>query len=253
VSLAIYKLSSPQFHLDEFLKFLDSQGQTWSRTGTTDAEKLTEAAGRVCYMSFGPRQSSRSNREYIQNLIEQGHESVLEHVGWTLLLAGVSRAFTHQLVRHRIGFSFSQLSQQYHEETDAVFIEPPELRQSPHAEEAWQRAISVARESYEVILDALADAPKVPGMELQNREFTRAIRSAARSVLPNATETKIVVSTNARALRHFFEVRGAIVGDVEMREVSAAIFKLVEPDAPALFSDFSLTALPDATPVLRRQ
>lgn len=253
MSLVIYKLSSPRFHLDEFLNFLTSQRETWSQTGTTDAEKLTEAAGRLCYMSFGPKQSSRSNREYIQNLIEQGHESVLEHVGWTLLVVGVSRAFTHQLVRHRIGFSFSQLSQQYHEETNAAFIEPPELQQSPRAKEAWRRAISVARESYQAILDALADAPRVPGMELQNREFTRAIRSAARSVLPNATETKIVVSTNARALRHFFEVRGAIIGDVEMREATAAMFRLVEPDAPALFSDFSLTALPDASPVLRRQ
>ncbi len=253
MSPAIYKISSPRFHLDEFLNFLDSQRQTWSRTGTTDAEKLTEAAGRICYMSFGQRQFPRSNREYIQNLIQQGHESVLEHVSWTFLLVGVSRAFTHQLVRHRVGFSFSQLSQQYHEETDAVFIEPPELQQSPRAKEAWQRAISVARDSYKAILDALADAPKVPGMELQNREFTRAIRSAARSVLPNATETKIFVTANARALRHFFEVRGAILGDVEMREVTAAIFRLVEPDAPALFSDFSLAALADATPVLRRQ
>ncbi len=110
--------------------------------------------------------------------------------------------------------------------------------------------MEVSRESYKVILDSLGELAAAPGLELNEREFKRAIRSAARSVLPNATETKIVVTANARALRHFFKVRGYIPGDVEMREVAAAIFKLVQAEAPSLFSDFRLTLLPDETPVL---
>jgi thymidylate synthase (FAD) len=251
MSLQVHKISSPRFEAEEFLQFLRTEGQVWSRTsGATEAEELVETAGRICYMSFGERQSPRSNEEYIQNLIRQGHESVLEHVSWTFLLVGVSRAFTHQLIRHRIGFSFSQLSQQYHEETDAEFVEPVQIRESPRALEAWRHAMSVARESYRTILESLEAAPNGSGVELQKKELRRAVRSAARSVLPNATETKVIVTANARALRHFFRVRGSIPGDVEMREVAGAIFKLVQADAPSLFSDFTLKTLSDMTPEL---
>ncbi len=254
MSLRIYRISSPQFHVQEFLDFLRQEGQAWNRTtGASEPEELVEAAGRICYMSFGESQSPRSNGDYIHNLIQQGHESVLEHVSWTLLIVGVSRAFTHQLVRHRAGFSFSQLSQQYHEETDATFVEPAHLRQSARALEAWQNAMTVARESYKIILDSLGAAPNGAGVELRKKELNRAIRSAARSVLPNATETKVVVTANARALRHFFTVRGSIPGDVEMREVVAGVFKLVRADAPSLFTDFTLTTFADNSPVLTRQ
>jgi thymidylate synthase (FAD) len=235
------------------LQFLNEEGMEWHRTtGATEAEEIVEVSGRVCYLSFGERQAPRSNGDYIRNLITQGHESVLEHVSWTFLLRGVSRGFTHQLVRHRIGFAFSQLSQQYHEETAATFVEPAHLQKSARAMQAWQNAMSVSRESYKVILDSLNQLNGSPGLDLQQKEFKRAVRSAARSVLPNATETKIVVTANARALRHFFGVRGSIPGDLEMREVAAGLFKLVEDEAPSLFADFTLGALPDGSPILTR-
>jgi thymidylate synthase (FAD) len=253
MTLQIYKISSPRFDVQKFLDFLRGADQVWNRTsGATEAEELVEAAGRICYMSFGEKQSPRSNGDYVRNLVKQGHESVLEHVNWTFLLTGVSRAFTHQLVRHRVGFSFSQLSQQYHEETAATFVEPAHLTKSPRALQAWRNAIAVSKESYNVILDSLNELNGSPGLDLREKEFKRAIRSAARSVLPNATETKIVVTVNARALRHFFAVRGSIPGDVEMREVASELFRLVQAEAPSLFADFSLTTLPDGTPVLSR-
>jgi thymidylate synthase (FAD) len=251
MSIQIYKIGSSGFDSDAFLEFLNHEGQTWSRTANvTEAEELVEAAGRICYMSFGEKQSPRCSEEYIRNLIRQGHESVLEHVSWTFLLAGVSRAFTHQLVRHRVGFAFSQLSQQYHEETSATFVEPAHLRGSPAALQAWRDAVKTSQESYRVILESLDGFEGEPNMELSKKELTRAIRSAARSVLPNATETKIVVTANARALRYFFKVRGSIPGDVEMREVAAAVFKLVQGEAPSLFVDFALEVWPDGTPIL---
>lgn len=251
MKLKIYLLSQPRFDVETFLSFLSDEGTQWARSPrATQAEEVVEVAGRICYMSFGDKQSPRRNGEYLHNLIEQGHESVLEHVSWTFLLAGVSRAFTHQLVRHRAGFSFSQLSQQYHEETDAVFVEPTHLQRSPQALEAWRKAVAVSRESYRVILDSLSQAESNSGPKLSKKEFNRAIRSAARSVLPNATETKVVVTANARALRHFFKIRGSIPGDIEMREVAAALFKLVRTDAPSLFDDFILEDFPDGSPVL---
>ncbi|MBZ5600592.1 MAG: FAD-dependent thymidylate synthase [Acidobacteriia bacterium] len=251
MSLRVFKLSSPQFYAQAFLDFLRLEQKVWNRTpGATGPEELVEAAGRICYMSFGEKQSPRSNEEYIQNLIAQGHESVLEHVSWTFLLIGVSRAFTHQLVRHRIGFSFSQLSQQYHEETEAEFVEPAHLRTSPRALEAWREAVETSKQAYTIILETLDGSQNGSGLDLQKKELKRAVRSAARSVLPNATETKIIITANARALRHFFKVRGSIPGDVEMREAAAAMFKVVRDDAPALFSDFSLKDLGDKTPML---
>lgn len=247
----IYLISRPRFNIESFLSFLQEERTEWFRSQrATEAEEIVEIAGRICYMSFGEKQSPRRNGEYLHNLIDQGHESVLEHVSWTFLLTGISRAFTHQLVRHRVGFSFSQLSQQYHEETSATFLEPAHLQQSPEALQAWRRAVAVSQESYKVILDSLAELEGKPGLELSKKEFKRAIRSAARSVLPNATETKIVITANARALRHFFKVRGSIPGDIEMREVAAALFKAVRTDAPSLFDDFKLESLPDGSPVL---
>jgi len=240
---SLYVLAHPSF-TNEYDRFLASEELAWSNSKGTDAERIIEFAGRICYMSFGPRQSDRNTREYIDNLIAQGHESVLEHASWTFLLTGVSRAFTHQLVRHRIGFSFSQLSQQYHDESDAAFVAPDGLDNHPEALKAWSEAVRQSRDAYRKILSKLL--PKD-----SSKETTRAIRSAARSVLPNATETKIVVTANARAIRHFLLLRGDIEGDVEMRRVSALIYEMVKKDGPSLVADFHLTHQPDGTPAVR--
>jgi thymidylate synthase (FAD) len=199
-------------------------------------------------MSFGSKQSSRTNAEYISNLIRNGHESVLEHAVWTFALLGVSRAFTHQLVRHRVGFSFSQLSQQYHDETDAEFVRPQGIESVPRAAAAWDRAILEARNAYRELLKALE-----AGTDKESRkraEEVRAIRSAARSVLPNATKTAVVITANARALRHFLKLRGGILGDLEMRAVSAELLRSLQTEAPALFADYSIEIQSDGLPLV---
>jgi thymidylate synthase (FAD) len=245
---AIYVLARPNF-TREFEKFLSAEGLQWNQRDASAAERLIEFAGRICYMSFGPRQSPRTNSEYIANLIRQGHGSVLEHANWTFLLSGVTRAFTHQLVRHRAGFSFSQLSQQYHDETDATFVTPAGLDHHPAALEAWHDAVSATRRAYRAILNAL-NSEENESRAGNKKESIRAIHSAARSVLPNATETKIVVTANARALRHFITVRGSLEGDYEMRAVSRLIYELLRSDAPALASDFELRSMADGTPIV---
>ena len=248
----VYLLARPLF-TDAYRALLQDalppEEARWAEDeGITPAERLVEFAGRVCYMSFGSAQSGRTNAEYIRNLIRNGHESVLEHAGWTFALAGVSRAFTHQLVRHRPGFSYSQLSQQYHDEIGARFVRPVELDASPAAAETWERTIAQAQEAYRKLIAELSMA----GPASLGREARRALRSAARSILPNAIESIIVVTANARAIRHFLSVRGGVLGDSEMRTVSAALLDALRPEAPALFADFIVEYPQDGLPLVRR-
>lgn len=247
----LYVLSRPALDLGEIARFLSQEGVQWRQSsGTTAAEEIVEFAGRICYMSFGNKQSPKSNREYIQNLLDQQHDSVLEHATWTFLLSGVSRAFTHQLVRHRAGFSFSQMSQQYHDESAAKFVVPDEIKADPGAMETWLQTIRELRNVYQSLSRDL-DRNKNGFASL--KEARRSVRSAARSVLPNATETKVVFSANGRALRHFLSVRGAIPGDLEMRKVSALIYSKLQHEAPALISGFEMTSHSDGYPLVLKR
>lgn len=234
----LYTLSRPTFDESEFFRFLKDNSREWIKKGeSTPADRLLEGSGRLCYMAFGKgHQSSRSNQEYIENLINQGHESVLEHISWTFLMTGISRSFTHQLVRHRVGFAFSQLSQQYHDESNTDFIEPKELEDLPEIHEEWKLLMDNSVSLYRKLSKLNLDHSDKIGL----KERKRLIKSVARSVLPNATSTKIVVTANARAIRHFLSMRGNIGGDPEMRLVSRAILSEVCADAPATFQDFKV-------------
>jgi thymidylate synthase (FAD) len=247
--LKIFEISKPNFDAEIFEDFLSQENHEWLRSSSNEAEELVEAAGRVCYMSFGKgRQSPRNNQEYIANLIEQGHESVLEHVNWTFVITGVSRGFTHQLVRHRVGFAYSQLSQQYHDESEARFVVPPSIKNNPGLFFEWSAQVESSLNLYKNLLTKI-DA-EVKSNQFNRKESLRELRTSARSVLPNCTETKIVVTVNARALRHFFKMRGALDGDYEMRNVSSALFKIVSAESPGLFQDFKLIRMPDGSPKL---
>lgn len=236
----IYLISRPVLDLDECLEFLLDRRLSWKKSeDASDPENIVEICGRVCYLSFSEDTSliRHPNAKFLRNLIDKGHESVLEHANWTFIIDGVSRAFTHQLVRHRIGFSFSQLSQQYHEESEANFLPPAGLPDDVRHE--WEEAVAKSLKAYRDILAYSSNNGKQE-QTLSNRERSRFIRTAARSVLPNATETAIAVTGNARAWRHFLNIRGAIEGDVEMRLVSAELFKRLSAEAPSLFADFEL-------------
>lgn len=254
--MKIYKISSPNLNENEILKFLEDENLKWKRIDiTSDADETVELAGRLCYMSFGNLQSRRNNCEYIQNLIDQGHESVLEHVNWSFIITGVSRGFTHQLVRHRVGFAFSQLSQQYFNESNALMVEPFIIKKHSHISEKWNHITNKSKETYIELLDLLEKLEKDDNSLtfIEKKEIKRLKYSAARSVLPNATESKIFVTANARAIRHFLKVRGSIPGDEEMRNVSAELLKLVSEDSKALFSDFYISYLSDNTPIVHKK
>src|SRR6266699_2986056 len=123
---------------------------------STDGEQLAEFAGRVCYMSqHNP--AKRSTREYLDNIKKQGHGSVLEHANYTLLLEGVSRSLTHELVRHRAGFAYSQLSQRYVDESEANFVVPPAIVGDETLLQAWREQIESAQTAYVQLVGQLME------------------------------------------------------------------------------------------------
>lgn len=244
----LYLISRPQLVRDGIESFLSDRGLKFlTSEGATHGEHIVEICGRLCYMSFSddPSEIRHPNSHYISNIIEQGHESVIEHANWTFILDNVSRAFTHQLVRHRVGFAYSQLSQQYHEEAGAEFIEPAGLSNEALAE--WRSSLEAARTVYQKLLKLSSETIRD---DLPYKEKMRLARSAARGVLPNATRTSIAVTANCRALRHFMAIRGAIKGDVEMRLVSAQIFRMLSKEAPSMISDFQLNDDADGWPIV---
>jgi thymidylate synthase (FAD) len=125
---------------------------------------------------------------------------------------------------------------------------PPGLKNVPGAVDIWDKAIKTAMQAYCSIMNSLEDSSAT--RDLSKKEALRAVRSAARSVLPNATETKIIVTANARAIRHLLKTRGAIPGDVEMRQVMTELFQTLQLEAPSLFFDFNVRTLGDDLPAV---
>ena len=199
-------------------------------------ERLAEFAGRLCYMSQR-NPARRSTQEYLENIKRQGHGSVLEHANYSILLEGVSRSLTHELVRHRAGFAYSQLSQRYVDESEAHFVVPPAIIGDEALESAWGRQVNEAQRAYVETVDRLMERYGWVADKVHRRKMAR---EAARSLLPNATETKIVVTGNARAWRTMLELRAGEGAELEIRRCAVALIRLLQKEAPAFFSDFEI-------------
>jgi len=223
-------------------RFLQQHGLSWQTDTEVGAERLCEAAGRLCYMSFG--KGRKSNKDYIGHILEVGHGSVLEHAAWNFVIAGVSRSFTHELVRHRAGWAYSQLSQRYVDESEADFVEPDVIAGDPELHEVWLESIRASHGAYVKLVDKLAEKYAEYPDKTMRRKLAR---QAARSVLPNATETKIFVTANARAIRHFIELRCSGFADVEIRKVAGLILQIMQKEAPNIFGDYQWVDVPDGT------
>ncbi len=201
---------------------------------STDGERLAEFAGRLCYMSQ-KNPASRTTREYLENIKKQGHGSVLEHANYSLLIEGVSRSLTHELVRHRAGFAYSQLSQRYVDESDAAFVIPPAIIGDEALVEAWKTQIESAQATYIALVDKLMTRYQWVDDKVHRRKMAR---EAARGVLPNSTETKIVVTGNVRAWRTMLELRSSEGAEFEIRRMAIAVLRVMQTEAPSFFSDF---------------
>ena len=209
-----------------------------------DMDTLAEQAGRACYRAERkPNPATRANKDYLANIIRQQHTSVLEHASASFYITGVSRAFLCELTRHR-HLSFSVQSQRFVDESEANIVVPPAIRDhvgkfvydieegygevSGTATEALEDAALSASSRYEVLVDALAKS----GLPRKQA------REAARAVLPNMTEVRMVVTGNCRAWRDVLARRLDPSADAEMREVSALILKELKSIAPHSFQDF---------------
>lgn len=206
---------------------------------------LVEFAGRACYQSWKrPNPATATNAGYIRHILEVGHLSVLEHPTVTFYLTGVSRSLTHELVRHR-HFSYSQLSQRYVPGAGDI-VTPAVIAEDPELAEAFNVATEAAAQAYETLRAGLE--VKFAHLD-EGTSKKKQARQAARAVLPNATETKIVVTGNYRALRHFLDMRATEHADVEIRELAIEILRQLQARVPAVFGDYEISKLADGTEV----
>ena len=188
--------------------------------GATDAETLVEFAGRSCYQSFHrPNPKTARTANYLERtLFDQAHWSIAEHATATVYITGVSRAFTHELIRHR-HLSYSQLSQRFVDEGNANIVIPPALRGD---EPTVNAAATFAIEAYKDTANAM----------IENGVPRKKAREAARAILPNAIETRIVVTGNLRAWNEVIARRTAPDADAEMIEVMGMVRDALKPIAP---------------------
>lgn len=222
-------IARPQFVEPEHLKV------SWHEPGS-DGERIAEFAGRLCYMSQR-NPANRSTAEYLGNILRQGHGSVFEHATYVLLIEGVSRSLTHELVRHRAGFGYSQLSQRYVDESEAAFVMPPAIQGDPGMEQAWQEQVAQAQAAYVSAVEHLMGRFAWVEDKVHRRKMAR---EAARSLLPNATETKIVVSGNIRAWRTMLELRLGEGAEREIRGMAVRVLETLRAESPRFFADFEL-------------
>lgn len=188
---------------------------------TPEPERTVALAARICYSSVGVEGLKENfTREdevlFLTKLISMGHLSPLEHAGFTFAVEGVSRSLTHQLVRHRIA-SYSQQSQRYVGEDDFEYIIPPSIQRVPESLELYKQTMAQINQAYKTLRDLV---PK----------------EDARYVLPNACETKIVFTFNARSLLNFFQHRLCTRAQWEIRRLAKKMLEEVRVQAPVLFA-----------------
>jgi len=216
------------------------------QTDADGGQALAEFAGRACYQSWSkPNSATATNAGYLRHILDVGHLSVLEHGSVTFYLTGISRSLTHELIRHR-HFSYSQLSQRYVPERDAAMVEPDVIAEDSELHALFLEASEQALAAYTALLEGLEK--KFAGIENATSRRKQA-RQAARAMLPNATETRIVVTGNYRAMRHFVAMRASEHADVEIRELAIAMLRELQRVAPNAFADFEVSTLPDGTEV----
>lgn len=229
----------------------------WKSDSEVAGEALAEFAGRLCYLSFGEDAGLEgghksipgrtTNEAYLGNILNTKHGSVLEHAVWSFLLEGVSRTLTHELIRHRAGFGFSQLSQRYVDESDIGFVLPPEIEEGTAAFDVWVRACEGSLQAYRELLASMIDQVGTSGTATMRKKRAR---QAARAVLPGCAETKIVVTGNARAWRHFCEMRGSPTAEVEIRRLAVEVLRQLHAEAPHMFGDLRTVEHEDGIPVI---
>ena len=267
----VYLVGRQEINEADLERFLREEGvEGWSTDTEEAGQILAEISGRLCYKSY-TRPRPGGNAAYMGRILAEGHGSVLENCVFNFIITGVSRSFSHELVRHRAGFGYSQRSQRYCDEADGAFVVPEDYREEVESAVAaleaewgenwrdspgkciremmarpflsggvdiglrWLRSMIRSQEDYAIFSEY--GMAKFAGIEDKTARRKRA-RSAARSVLPNATETQLFVTANARALRGAIEQRCSKGADREIRKVFCAIWEILAREAPNIFGDY---------------
>ena len=220
-------------------------------TRLPDSTQLCKTAGQVCYASFGPRRTTNENAAAsIERLTSAGHGSVLEHASFSFLLYGISRSVTHELVRHRAGVGFSQISQRYVSGSVLRFVERPEYAEDEELHRLFEERADMAAAGYEAMAERLLDRQE-GGASMLTADYKtdarKKVQQTARSLLPNETEAPMVFTGNVRALRHIIEMRADAHAESEIRNLALRLFLCLRTVDPILFGDYELGELPDGT------
>ena len=214
-------------------------------THTPDPERYIAAAAKLCYSASGvdtllDKLTDEKAAEFVEMLASMGHESPIEHVSFTFGIEGVSRSLLAQITRHRIA-SFSVQSQRYVREKQFSFVTPPEIEKDPETLAIYNQAMQNAIESYDALADRLKERHMAQlmaeGMEEKaaRRQAEKMAIEDARFVLPNAADTNMIVTMNARELLHFFRHRCCNRAQWEIRAVAKEMLRQVSEVAPTLF------------------
>lgn len=240
----------PEFEalVDEFYTYDDALEQRIPSHIGYQTSTLLQFAGQLCYLALGKKRTPFAKAgEYLQRIMEQKHGSVLEHANYTFLFFGVDRAMTHELVRHRAGMAYSQVSQRYTGPDTLRFVMPYEDRTSPRLRNQFTRDIDTNLGAYKDRIEILSEEyPRLEGEA--PTEYRKRIQGSARSVLGNYVEAPIVATGNARAWRHVLTMRCSPHADVRIREPMMMALAALKEEIPELFWDFKETTLPDGSP-----
>lgn len=234
--------------INDMMAFLGAED--WSIPDAEDSAILSEIAGKSCYMSFDTslnknltRVNARANTEYLQEgIIAHKHGSVLEHSSVSLFIADVSRVVTHELVRHRAGTAFSQLSGRY-VRTDATFYVPDCISASPEATARFYGAIKSAREAVKDLEDIL----KIDGLPFAEK---KKVTSAIRRIVGNGQANSILLTANHRAWRHMIEVRTDEGAEEEIRKLFVKVALFFKNEYPAIYDDMEFQESDTGIPVV---
>ena len=214
---------------------------------TPNPEELIAQAAKLCYSEVGVDQikekmDEAGTKKFLEMLMSFSHASPLEHASFTFAVEGVSRTFSHQLVRHRIA-SYSQQSQRYVRLDNFEYIIPPKIAENEEAKKIFIESMEKDAESYQKLTEILIEekAKKLIEKGMDEEKARKRVEKEsiedARYVFPNACETKVVFTMNVRSLLHFFELRTCTRAQWEIREVAIEMLRLCKEVAPTLFKD----------------
>lgn len=248
VTPKIFVLAQTKIEEQGLADYLENAGVSgWTTDAKSDAEKLTEIAGKACYQSFSTelnknltKVGARNNHDYIQNgIVGMKHGSVLEHSSITLALVDVSRVLTHELVRHRVGTAYSQESGRY-VRTDVIKMYIPlEISENPELLAEFLNTVEMIEKQYKK-LEAISGVDNMSDFSKKKR-----LTSALRRILPEGRANSIIVTMNHRTIRHLIQLRTSMGAEVEIREAFAQLYTIIRPVFPAIYADGEVTFPPD--------